>query len=148
LLRIRLTRLGKKKQPTYRIVVADSRAPRDGAFIEIIGHYDPLPDPAKVVINDERAIEWLKAGARPSDTAAKLLSKAGIMEKAGLKPFVHAPAQAAAAAASPPKTRKAKSKEPTTHKLEEPATQEVTDQQIEQEAPTEASQESSPDSTE
>lgn len=93
MLRIRLARVGKKKRPAYRMVVADSRAPRDGAFLEIIGHYDPLPDPARVTIDEERAVHWLKVGAQPSDTAAKLLSKAGVMEKAGLKPVVSAPAQ-------------------------------------------------------
>ena len=81
MLRIRLSRVGKKKQPSYRIVVADSRAPRGGAFVEIIGHYDPLEDPAKVVVKEERAIDWLRKGALPSDTVAKLLRPLGIFEK-------------------------------------------------------------------
>jgi small subunit ribosomal protein S16 len=86
LLRIRLARVGKKKQPSYRIVVADSRSPRDGAFIKIIGHYNPLTNPATLVVKDEEAVQWLQKGAQPSDTAAKLLTRAGVMEKAGMAP--------------------------------------------------------------
>jgi small subunit ribosomal protein S16 len=75
LLKIRLSRVGKKKRPAYRIVVADSRAPRDGANIEIIGHYDPLTDPPTIVVNEERAAHWLEHGAQPSEAAAKLLAR-------------------------------------------------------------------------
>lgn len=81
MLRIRLRRAGKKKRPAYRMVVADSRSPRDGAFIEIIGVYDPLTDPATVNINEEKARMWLAQGAQPSETAAKLLARQGIIEK-------------------------------------------------------------------
>jgi small subunit ribosomal protein S16 len=81
LLRIRLRRVGKKKRPAYRIVVADSRSPRDGAFIETIGLYDPLTDPATVNIDEEKARKWLQQGAQPSETAAKLLARQGILEK-------------------------------------------------------------------
>ena len=63
------------------MVVADSRAPRDGAFINIIGHYDPLTDPETIVIDEEKALTWLRQGAQPTATAARLLSKVGIMEK-------------------------------------------------------------------
>ncbi len=87
MLRIRLTRVGKKKQPAYRLVVADSRAPRDGAFLRIIGHYNPLTNPATLVVKEEEAVKWLQDGARPSDTVAKLLTRAGVMEKAGLPAF-------------------------------------------------------------
>ena len=73
--------MGAKKKPSYRLVVADSRAPRDGAFISIIGHYNPLTDPETIVIDEEKALSWLRQGAQPTDTAARLLSKAGIMEK-------------------------------------------------------------------
>jgi small subunit ribosomal protein S16 len=83
LLRIRLSRVGKKKQPSYRIVVADSRSPRDGAFLKIIGHYNPLTDPATLVVQEDEAVRWLTSGAQPSETAAKLLTRAGVMEKAG-----------------------------------------------------------------
>lgn len=87
MLRIRLARVGKKKQPAYRIVVADSRSPREGAFIKIIGHYNPLTDPATVTVKEEEAVQWLQKGAQPSETAAKLLTRLGVMEKAGLAPL-------------------------------------------------------------
>ena len=80
MLRIRLRRVGKKKQPNYRMVVADSRAPRDGAFIETIGTYNPLTQPATVTVNEERAREWLSKGAVPSERAAKILASNGIGE--------------------------------------------------------------------
>lgn len=150
MLRIRLTRVGKKKRPAYRIVVADSRAPRDGAFVEIIGHYDPLPDPARISINEERAVDWLKAGAQPSDTAAKLLHKLGVLEKAGLKPILHAPAPAAAAAPAPAPTKaKAKAKARARTKAAASPAQEAKEQQPEQEnPPAETGQEPSPGTTE
>ena len=81
MLKIRLRRVGAKKKPSYRLVVADSRAPRDGAFVEIIGHFDPLTDPETVVIKEERALHWLQHGAQPTDTTARLLGKAGILDK-------------------------------------------------------------------
>ena len=70
--KIRLTRTGSKKQPYYRIVVADSRSPRDGKFIEKIGTYDPKTDPSTVLIDKEKAVEWIKKGAKPSNTVEKL----------------------------------------------------------------------------
>ena len=81
MVKIRLRRVGATKKPSYRVVVTDIRAPRDGAFIEIIGHYNPLTEPATVVINEEKALHWLNEGAQPTATAARLLSKTGIMEK-------------------------------------------------------------------
>ena len=81
MLRIRLRRVGAKKHPSYRVVVADIRAPRDGRFVDIIGHFDPMTDPETVVIKEERALYWLNKGAQPSVTTARLLGKAGIMEK-------------------------------------------------------------------
>ncbi|MFH1169275.1 MAG: 30S ribosomal protein S16 [Chloroflexota bacterium] len=81
MLRIRLRRVGAKKRPSYRLVVADIRAPRNGAFVDIIGHYDPLTDPETIVIQEDKALQWLGQGAQPTDTAARLLAKAGIMEK-------------------------------------------------------------------
>ena len=81
MLRIRLRRVGAKKKPSYRLVAADVRAPRDGAYVEVIGHYNPLTDPETVVINEEKARLWLSRGAKPTDTAARLLIKAGILEK-------------------------------------------------------------------
>ncbi len=79
--RIRLRRVGAKKKPFYRIVVADSRSPRDGRFIEEIGYYDPCKNPAEVKIDDEKAVKWLKSGAQPSETVRALLNKAGLVEK-------------------------------------------------------------------
>ena len=81
MLKIRLSRVGKKKRPSYRVVIADNRAPRDGAFIEIIGHYNPLTDPATIAIDDEKALKWLRQGARPTERVAILLAKLGILEK-------------------------------------------------------------------
>jgi len=71
--------MGKKKRPVYRVVVADSRAPQKGAFIETIGLYDPLTEPATVNIDQEKAEKWLQQGARPSETVAKLLARQGIL---------------------------------------------------------------------
>jgi small subunit ribosomal protein S16 len=79
LLRIRLRRVGKKKRPVYRVVVADSRAPQRGAFIETIGLYDPLTEPATVNIDQAKAQKWLQQGARPSETVAKLLARQGLL---------------------------------------------------------------------
>ncbi|MFV9509892.1 30S ribosomal protein S16 [Tepidibacillus sp. LV47] len=79
--RIRLKRMGAKKAPFYRLVVADSRSPRDGRFIEEIGTYNPLTQPAQINIDEEKALKWLQIGAKPSDTVRNLLSKAGILAK-------------------------------------------------------------------
>jgi small subunit ribosomal protein S16 len=81
-LRIRLRRVGKKKQPMYRLVVADSKAPRDGASVEVIGRYNPLTEPATLEIDEEKALSWLRRGAQPSEAAAKLLARQGILKKA------------------------------------------------------------------
>lgn len=78
MLKIRLRRVGAKKKPSYRLVVVDARAPRDGASVSIIGHYNPLTDPETIVIDEEEAVKWLDKGAQPTATAARLLSKAGI----------------------------------------------------------------------
>lgn len=77
MLKIRLRRMGAKKAPYYRIVVADSRAPRDGDFVEELGYYNPLTEPVELKINNERAAEWVKNGAQPSDTVRALLKKSG-----------------------------------------------------------------------
>lgn len=81
MVKIRLRRMGKKKQPSYRVVVADSRAPRDGAFIEAIGRYDPRAEPSLVEIDQEKALEWLRKGAKPSEAVTKLLQIAGVTER-------------------------------------------------------------------
>lgn len=79
--KIRLKRMGAKKAPFYRLVVADSRSPRDGKFIEEIGYYNPITEPADIKIDAEKALKWLKTGAQPSDTVKNLFKRAGIMDK-------------------------------------------------------------------
>ena len=80
-LKIRLTRLGDKKSPFYRVVVADSRSPRDGKFVEILGTYNPLTNPAEIKIDNEKAEKWIKSGAIPTDTVKDLLAKSGAIKK-------------------------------------------------------------------
>ena len=103
MVKIRLKRMGAKKRPFYRLVVADSRSPRDGKFIEEIGFYDPLPNPAKVQIDADKVREWMRRGARPSDVARKLLEREGILQRSAqvrrAAPAAEAEAPAAAAAA-------------------------------------------------
>jgi small subunit ribosomal protein S16 len=79
--KIRLKRMGAKKRPFYRVVVADSRSPRDGRFIEELGYYDPTTNPATVKIDEEKTLKWLATGAQASDTVKSLLKKQGIMAK-------------------------------------------------------------------
>ncbi len=81
MVKIRLRRMGRRNRPSYRVVVADSRSSRDGKFIDIIGHYNPLTDPATININEEKALKWLGFGAQPTDTVRSLLGKLGIMDK-------------------------------------------------------------------
>jgi small subunit ribosomal protein S16 len=80
MVKIRLKRMGAKKRPFYRIVVADARAPRDGRFIEEIGYYDPIPDPATIKVNLERALYWITNGAQPTETVRSLFRKEGVMK--------------------------------------------------------------------
>ncbi len=79
--KLRLMRMGKKKQPIYRIVAADSRSPRDGRFIEILGTYEPRAEPSKVVVDNSRAVHWLSEGAQPTERVAKLLAGSGAIEE-------------------------------------------------------------------
>ena len=79
MVRLRLKRMGAKAAPFYRIVVADSRYPRDGRFIEEIGTYDPLKEPSEIRVNADRALEWIRTGAQPTDTVKVLLKKAGVL---------------------------------------------------------------------
>ena len=79
--KIRLTRMGAKKHPFYRVVVADSRAPRDGRSIETLGHYDSTVEPAIIKIDEDKAISWMQNGAQPTDTVKSLFSKVGLMKK-------------------------------------------------------------------
>jgi small subunit ribosomal protein S16 len=78
--KLRLMRMGKKKQPTYRVVAADSRSPRNGRFIEIVGVYDPRPDPSAIRIDNDKAVDWLRKGAQPTDSVRKLLEISGAWE--------------------------------------------------------------------
>ena len=81
MVKIRLRRMGAKKQPTYRFVVADARSPRDGRFIEILGHYNPRSEPREIVVNEEKAKDWLSKGAQPSETVRRLFAEKGIMDR-------------------------------------------------------------------
>ena len=78
--KMRLTRIGKKKTPFYRVVIADARAPRDGRFVEEIGYYNPLTEPAEIKIDADKAKQWLKNGAQPTDTVKALHKKSGIVD--------------------------------------------------------------------
>lgn len=80
MVKIRLRRVGQKKAPAYRVVVSDARSPRDGRFIEEIGYYDPLTNPATVKIDVEKAKQWLNNGAQPTETVKALLKKSGIVD--------------------------------------------------------------------
>ncbi|MGC4107742.1 MAG: 30S ribosomal protein S16 [Thermomicrobiales bacterium] len=83
MIKLRLRRMGAKKRPFYRIVVAEHSSPRDGRFIEILGHYDPLTEPATIVTKDDRVRYWLSVGGQPTDTVAGLLKKQGILGEDG-----------------------------------------------------------------
>ena len=97
--KLRLMRMGKKKQPTYRVVAADSRSPRDGRFIEIVGVYDPRPDPSAIRIDNDKAVDWLRKGAQPTESVRKLLVISGAWETfSGEAPSRPAPEPAAAPA--------------------------------------------------
>jgi small subunit ribosomal protein S16 len=81
MVKIRLRRMGAKKQPTYRFVVTDARSPRDGRFIEIVGHYNPRTEPKTVVLDEEKIKAWLEKGAQPSDPVRRLLAARGLVER-------------------------------------------------------------------
>ena len=83
--RIRLRRIGKKKQPQYRVVAAEAAGPRDGRFIEVIGHYNPRAHPSAMSVNEERALWWLRQGAQPSEPVKVILVKTGVWERFGGK---------------------------------------------------------------
>lgn len=81
MLRIRLRRVGAKNQPSYRIVVADSRAARDGAFVDHLGHYNPTTDPPTIEFDEDKALKWIRQGAKPSEAVERMLKSRGILEK-------------------------------------------------------------------
>lgn len=110
MVKIRLMRVGKKKQPSFRVVVADSRSPRDGRIIEAIGHYHPRQDPSVINIDNERALHWLQRGAQPSDSVRQLLRISGAWTEFTGEPAIAqlgpSTAEATAPAAAPKTTRK------------------------------------------
>ncbi len=79
--KIRLRRIGAKRKPSYRVVIADSRSPRDGRFIETVGHYNPLVNPPQIAVDEERVQQWLKWGAQPTETVKSLLARVGVWQK-------------------------------------------------------------------
>ena len=137
MLRIRLRRVGKKGHPSYRIVVADSRAPRDGAYVEWIGNYDPMAEPPAVTIKADRAQAWLSQGAQPSDAVARILDWNGILTRtptqrnAGSKTAEEAPAEAAPApapAAAAPAAAEDTSEETVAEVVDEEAVEEAAEE--------------------
>jgi small subunit ribosomal protein S16 len=130
--KIRLMRVGKKKQPTYRVVVADERSPRDGRFIEIIGQYAPRQEPSVVLVDTDKAVAWLQKGAQPTEQAAKVLSIAGVWDAyktttgrdAAAKPTAKTPPPKVAPQAAPPAAPAAAAAPPATE-AEPAATDEV-----------------------
>ena len=101
MVKIRLMRMGAKKRPFFRVVVADARSPRDGRFIENIGKYHPLSHPSVIEIDEERALHWLRSGAQPTDPARVLLQKTGVWSRFTGEPAPEAPAPAAVEAPEP-----------------------------------------------
>ena len=111
--KLRLMRMGKKKQPTYRVVAADSRSPRDGRFIEIVGVYDPRPDPSAIRIDNDKAVDWLRKGAQPTESVRKLLEISGAWETfSGEAPSRPAPEPASKRTASEGRASKPTAKSP------------------------------------
>ena len=100
MIKLRLRRMGAKKKPSYRIVVADARAKRDGRFVEIVGHYNPLTEPSTIVIKEDRARYWLGQGAQPTERVAKLLKIRGITDEGGKVIAVAAEAETGATPAA------------------------------------------------
>jgi small subunit ribosomal protein S16 len=135
LLKIRLARVGKKKQPTYRVVIADARAPRDGKYVEIVGTYNPRTEPDTFVIDEEKVKGWLSKGAQPTMRMHKLLARQGLMAPPTFPPPKPkaAPAQAATPAAAAPAAAaatavaepEASTEEETAETAEEPAAEEA-----------------------
>lgn len=118
MIRIRLRRVGKKRAPYYRLVVANQQAKRDGAFLETLGSYDPHANPPSVQLDAERAKEWLSKGAQPSEAVEKILRRAGVLE-------AKAPAAAAATAVAEPPKKAAAAKKPKAEAAEEAAADEA-----------------------
>lgn len=124
MVKIRLRRVGAKNNPKYRVVVADSRAARDGSFIEIVGHYDPIRDPEVLTLKQDRIKEWLKRGAQPTDGALKLFYKTGLMPKPEPPKITKKEAAPQGRIAEAPKAaKKVEAEAPTPEKSETPETE-------------------------
>ena len=126
--RIRLRRIGKRKQPQYRLVAAEAAGPRDGRFLEAIGHYNPRANPPAITVNEERALWWLKQGAQPSATAKSLLQRAGVWER-----FTGEPAAAAFPQKAPASEEELTAEEPEPASGEAPEPEEETTEDSDQE---------------
>jgi small subunit ribosomal protein S16 len=127
MVKIRLMRMGAKKRPFFRVVVADARSPRDGRFIENIGKYHPLSHPSVIEIDEERALHWLRSGAQPTDPARVLLQKTGVWSRFTGEPAPEAPAPAAVEAQEPSSEESP---------AEEAPTEETSAEETEEAAPT------------
>jgi small subunit ribosomal protein S16 len=141
MVRIRLRRMGKRHQPSYRVVVADSESPRDGRFIENIGFYNPRNEPPTIEIDAERARYWLSVGAQPSDPAARLLRKIGVL--GGEAPAEAAAEEAAVEEVAAPEESAVEEAAPAEAEVEEPATEAVQTETVEAqetEAPAESAE--------
>lgn len=130
--KMRLMRMGKKKAPYYRVVVIDGRAPRDGRYIDLLGRYDPNPDPSLIEIDDDKAVDWLRKGAQPTDAVRKLLEISGAMSKFKVASGrIHtvasqpAPAPAIEEPAEEPAAEEAAAEEPAAIAAEEPTADET-----------------------
>ena len=128
MVKIRLRRVGAKKQPTYRLVVADSHAPRDGRFIETIGHYNPRTDPPTVVVHEDRALYWLSVGAQPSEPVARFFDRLGLADKLRQ---VHAGTAIADVAAPRPTAKGKKAARPAVAAVPEPVAEAIPEPVIE-----------------
>ncbi|MBC8453188.1 MAG: 30S ribosomal protein S16 [Chloroflexi bacterium] len=154
MVRIRLKRVGGKKHPFYRVVVADQRAARDGAFIEQIGTYDPFPDPPEIKLDEEKVQKWLKNGAQPSDSVTDLLRSTGVFPKLNtVAPVEEAPKAAAKPAKKAPSATTAVDEAPAPVEAEDetPAEESAPEESAVEEAPAEeekpAAEEAKEDST-
>jgi small subunit ribosomal protein S16 len=117
--KLRLMRMGKKKQPTYRVVAADSRSPRNGRFIEIVGVYDPRPDPSAIRIDNDKAVDWLRKGAQPTESVRKLLEISGAWETYSGTPSTRTAPVPKASATAKPATAKPAPAEPAPAEADE-----------------------------
>jgi small subunit ribosomal protein S16 len=129
MIRIRLARVGKKGHPSYRIVVAEVTAPRDGSYLEWIGNYDPMEDPPVTTLKNERAAHWLSMGAIPSDAVARIMSANGLMERT--------PTQKTATTKNPDAAVAAPAAAPTATAAEAPAEEAPAEEAVAEEAPAE-----------